>query len=332
MKSVKRFYGRKQSIPNKCLNNIPFYKPNYNINLHKLIEKQNKSSFKLKSYNTNTYTDKHNTFILPNLNVFDKYHKRFFSTILTKKYGWVKDKNNRKYNTYKLNEKCKYIAKINNFSLDMLFKLPFVYDQKNLGSCTSNAILFAYKISSIKSNVNVLFEPSRLFLYYCSRDIEGTTNEDSGCQIQDGVLSLNKTGVCSEKLHPYIVNNFTKRPSKKCYDEAKLYNGIPHYRVEHSIEHLKNALLNGFSVIFGFNVYESFESEEVEKTGIMPIPKDNENIVGGHAVSIIGFDDYKQVFIVRNSWGDKWGDKGNFYMPYSFIKTNECSDFWIIGK
>ena len=94
---------------------------------------------------------------------------------------------------------------------------------------------------------------------------------------------------------------------------------------------MKNCLLSGLPVVFGFGVYESFESEEVAKTGIMPIPNKNEKLLGGHAVMAVGYDDEKEHFIIRNSWGLEWGDRGYFYMPYTFIINQKmCSDFWCI--
>jgi C1A family cysteine protease len=140
-------------------------------------------------------------------------------------------------------------------------------------------------------------------------------------------------GVCSEDLWKYDITKFTECPTQECYDNAKNHKSIEYKRVVQSLEQLKQCLIEGFPFIFGFNVYSSFETQEVAETGIMPIPKEGEELLGGHAVCAVGFDDNKQVFIVRNSWGDNWGDKGYFYMPYSFItNTSQCSDFWTVRK
>lgn len=94
---------------------------------------------------------------------------------------------------------------------------------------------------------------------------------------------------------------------------------------------MKHTISSGFPFVFGFAVYESFESKEVKKTGIMPMPKLDERMVGGHAVCAVGYDDTKKYFIIRNSWGDTWGDKGYFYMPYAYIINNSlAADFWTI--
>ena len=95
---------------------------------------------------------------------------------------------------------------------------------------------------------------------------------------------------------------------------------------------MKQSLLNGYPFVFGFNVYESFESDNVTKTGVVPMPDVNkEKLLGGHAVMAVSFDDNLRVIGCRNSWGDKWGDEGYFYLPYDYIlDANLASDFWII--
>jgi len=85
--------------------------------------------------------------------------------------------------------------------------------------------------------------------------------------------------------------------------------------------------------VFGFAVYESFETEEVAKTGVMTMPTEKDNILGGHAVMAVGYDNDREVFIIRNSWGVNWGDQGYFYMPYEYMTNkNLCSDFWVVKK
>ena len=104
-------------------------------------------------------------------------------------------------------------------------------------------------------------------------------------------------------------------------------------QINQNLDQLKANLINGYPVAFGFVVYESFESEEVAKTGFVPMPQPNEKVLGGHAVAMVGFDDTKKLFIVRNSWGNTWGDKGYFYMPYDYVLNKELADdFWTIKK
>ena len=86
-------------------------------------------------------------------------------------------------------------------------------------------------------------------------------------------------------------------------------------------------------MVFGFTVYESFESPEVASTGVVPYPKRGESVLGGHAVCIAGYDAARKVFIVRNSYGDQWGKAGYFEMPFKYVTSKSlASDFWVITK
>ena len=217
--------------------------------------------------------------------------------------------------------------------LDLRSKCPAVYDQGHLGSCTANAIGFCYHFDELKQNNQSSFIPSRLFIYYNERNMEGHTSDDSGAEIHDGVHTINTIGVCPEDNWPYDINKFSEKPADNCYELAKNHQSVSYQAVEQSIDQLRAAIISGFPVVFGFTVYDSFESPDVTKTGIMPMPKEGEKILGGHAVAIVGFDDTQKLFIVRNSWGENWGDKGYFYMPYEFIiNPSYASDFWVITK
>lgn len=217
--------------------------------------------------------------------------------------------------------------------IDLRLKCPKVYDQGSLGSCTANAISGAYEFDMMKEEEKEIFTPSRLFIYYNERKMEGNISEDSGAEIRDGIKSVNKEGVCNEEEWPYDISKFTNEPGKELYDEAKHHLAVKYERVKQDLKHMKECLVEGYPFVFGFQVYESFESDEVAKTGNMPIPKEGEELLGGHAIMAVGYDDDKEVIIVRNSWGDSWGDRGYFYMPYDFItSSNYCSDFWVIKR
>tara|TARA_X000000950_G_scaffold281555_1_gene378452 strand:+ start:174 stop:968 length:795 start_codon:yes stop_codon:yes gene_type:complete len=242
-----------------------------------------------------------------------------------RKYGWIVDTPDQRDSHYELQQvDCKKV-------IDLRDKCPGIYNQGKLGSCTANAIAAAYEFNEIKQDENTIFTPSRLFIYYNERFIENTTQYDSGANIRDGIKSINKQGVCSERTWPYIIENFTTKPNDNCYKEAAFHKSVNYKRVKQNLEHMKNCLNSGLPFVFGFGVYESFESEIVSKTGIMSIPEKNEKLLGGHAVMAVGYNDEKEYFIVRNSWGLEWGDRGYFYMPYKFIINEKmCSDFWCI--
>ncbi len=217
--------------------------------------------------------------------------------------------------------------------VDLSATLPEAYDQKDLGSCTANAIAGAHQFDQIKQKLVPVFMPSRLFIYYNERVMEGTTESDSGAQIRDGIKSIARQGVCPEPMWPYVIAQFTVKPSEACYAEACKHRAVRYYRVPRSLGQLKGCLAEGYPYVFGFSVYESFESQEVKDTGVVPMPGANEALLGGHAVLAVGYDDAQQRFLVRNSWGPDWGLKGHFTMPYAYLLDGNLSDdFWTVRQ
>ena len=156
---------------------------------------------------------------------------------------------------------------------------PSIYNQGKLGSCTANAIAFLYHFCELKQNSASLFMPSRLFIYYNERNMEGTVNKDNGAEIHDGIQSIHRLGVCNEKDWPYDIDKFTEKPDEKCYDWAKHHVAQKFHAIEHDIDQLKLCLFHGYPVSFGFNVYSSFETKEVAETGIMKMPSSEEKLL-----------------------------------------------------
>ena len=215
--------------------------------------------------------------------------------------------------------------------VDLRHVCPPVYNQGNIGSCTANALGAAFQYEQIKQGKDN-FIPSRLFIYYNERVIEGTVNEDAGAMLRDGIKTMVAEGVCPETKWQYIESKFKTKPCPACYKIA-LENQVTEYlRLSpHSLYEIKHCLADGYPVAFGFGLYESMMSEEVARTGLVPIPTDNDRSLGGHAVLAVGYDDSKECLIVRNSWGSEWGDKGYFYLPYWYVTTpNAAADFWTI--
>jgi len=214
-------------------------------------------------------------------------------------------------------------------SVDMRKNCPAVYDQGNLGSCTANAIAGAYQFDQMKQKNKTVFVPSRMFLYYNERAMENSVSTDSGAMISDGIQSIANTGICPESQWPYVISKFATKPTTACYTSAKSYKCSSYKQISNSLQQLKQGLANGYPIVFGMDVYESFESTTVDKTGVVPMPKKNEQLLGGHAMLIVGYDDSKQWFIVRNSWGPSWGSNGYCFIPYAYLTDpNMASDFW----
>jgi|SRR5215469_17207161 len=217
-------------------------------------------------------------------------------------------------------------------SVDLRSACPPVYDQLSLGSCTANAIGAMDQFVRMKEGIDA-FMPSRLFIYYNERDAEGTVGYDSGANLRDGMASIANQGVCPETMLPYDVSNFIQTPAENCYLVAKQHEAITYLSVDQQLSDMKHCLLEGYPFVFGFTVFESFESRAVASNGVVPMPTQGEGTVGGHAVMCVGYFDAPKVFIVRNSWSDQWGDHGYCYMPYDYLlNPGLASNFWTLRK
>ena len=216
-------------------------------------------------------------------------------------------------------------------SVDLRSQCPAqVYDQGQLGSCTANSIAGAFEFELLKQS-SPDFMPSRLFIYYNERVLENTVNTDAGAQIRDGIKTVNAQGVCPEDLWPYSITEFTQKPHLACYTDALTHLVTSYHRIATDITQMKSCLADGYPFVFGFTVYDGFESPQVAKSGILNMPATGEKVVGGHAVLAVGYDDAKKMIIVRNSWGSGWGLNGYFMMPYAYISNpNLADDFWTI--
>ena len=213
--------------------------------------------------------------------------------------------------------------------VDLRASCSAVEDQGRLGSCTANAL--AGNLEFLDNNDDAAYtDVSRLFIYYNERVIEGHVDSDSGAMLRDGIKTLAATGVCSEKTWPYDPARFADKPPVKCYTEAKKHRIASYHRLTTSNE-LLACLAEGFPFVFGFAVYESFEGPEVARTGVAQLPKQDERMLGGHAVMAVGYTQKDKRFIVRNSWGTGWGQKGYFTMPFAYVETL-ARDFWTIRK
>jgi C1A family cysteine protease len=214
--------------------------------------------------------------------------------------------------------------------IDMRSKCSPVEDQGQLGSCTANALVGALEFLELKDGAQ-FSDLSRLFLYYNERVIEGTVDQDSGAFLRDGIKSLAKQGVCTEPEWPYKISRFTKKPSRACYHRAKKHRILSYHRIT-TVDEMRDCLAEGFPFVFGFTVYDAFESAAVAKSGVLNMPGPKEKVLGGHAVMAVGYDNGARRFVIRNSWGSDWGQKGYFTMPYDYLSPdkNLSDDFWTV--
>lgn len=249
-----------------------------------------------------------------------------------KRFGWIKD--HLDHRDFKLAVPS-VDSPILKPSVDLRTSgfLPPVYDQGQLGSCTANAIGAAVDFRRKKQG-EIFITPSRLFIYYNERAIEGTIGQDDGAEIRDGIKSVASLGVCPEVEWTYDdgPTKFAQRPSVKCFADALTHKALKYLSVNQSAYSIKSCLdTMGCPVVYGMSVFESFESDAVASSGIITMPGHNDAPIGGHAVLIVGYDDKSQMFTVRNSWGTNWGQAGYFKIPYAYLlNPNLASDFWVI--
>ncbi len=243
------------------------------------------------------------------------------------RYGWIPDLPDARDRVYKLPRRAGALPP----AADLRSGCPVVYDQGDLGSCTANAIGAAIEFDQMKQKMAAA-TPSRLFIYYNERAIEGTIDTDSGAQIRDGIKTVASQGACPETMWPYAEQSFASRPPDPCYAYAKLHPAVQYARVAQDAAQMKACLAAGYPFVFGFTVYESFESDAVEQSGVVPMPDATETVIGGHAVMAVGYNDKSQTFLVRNSWGNSWGMSGYFTIPYAYLTDSDLADdFWVIS-
>jgi C1A family cysteine protease len=205
-----------------------------------------------------------------------------------------------------------------------------IENQGALGSCTGNAIAGAIELLNKRNRKQT--DVSRLFIYYYERLLEGTVNYDSGAYIRDGIKVTYTYGAPLESLWPYNITKYRTAPASSAVKDAAKRK-VTLYQRATDFNACIDALTNGFPVVIGFTVYDSFESGNWwYTTGVMPYPNTNtESILGGHCVLLVGFNKATQQFIARNSWGTSWGLSGYFYMPFPVIQNTYMSaDFWVI--
>jgi len=243
-----------------------------------------------------------------------------------KNYGWKRDLPDSRDRKFKVGRPVSLPP-----SVDLRKHCPPVYDQLELGSCTANALGAAFQYEQMKHE-KPDFIPSRLFIYYNERVMEGTIKEDSGAMIRTGIKTMVKEGVCPEKMWKYKTWKFKKPPPPNCYKEGLNNQVLEYLRISpHTLYGVKKCLHNGFPISFGFMIFESMMSDNVAKTGEVPIPGPSEQPMGGHAVLAVGYDDERKCLLVRNSWGKNWGIGGYFWLPYYFVsEPNMSADYWTI--
>lgn len=219
-------------------------------------------------------------------------------------------------------------------SFSLLDKQPPVPNQEQEGSCTTNSACGEAAFLHGILNISPSGPFSRQLLYFLERQDDGSgANNDAGSSISESVAAMQKYGLALESNWPYDQSHFSMQPTSDILAEAASNKILDAEVVGPNVDDIKAALLTGRGVMYGFTVFQSFEDQSVADTGMMIMPEDGEQILGGHANRWIGYDDNINInghiggFLSRNSWGEDWGLTGNFWMPYDFVLAGYCSDF-----
>jgi C1A family cysteine protease len=219
-------------------------------------------------------------------------------------------------------------------SVDMSEDFGEIFDQGDLGSCVANTVSYCIRYVRQRDNMSPLFDPSRLYIYYYGRVVGKLPHDqDLGLFIREGMKSVCSYSVCSEDTYPYNLDDkdlWKEEPHEEARDEASTFETFEYIRVEKELTALKAVLADGYPISFGFIVWSGFMSKQVSETGIAWNPRENERRQGGHAMTLVGYDDETRRFKCANSWGEHWGDGGYCTFPFSFITGRWCSDFWTV--
>lgn len=200
-----------------------------------------------------------------------------------------------------------------------------VEEQWQLGSCTAQAVVGAYELLTNMHYPDQSVDLSRLFLYYNARKLSGDIDQDIGAYISTAVEAVRIYGLCREDLWPYETDKFRLEPNWKSYFDARHRTISNVYEIT-SHDQIINMLDKQYPVVVGVAVYSGFDRISNQST-ILKLPPTYEESMGSHAMCIVGYDDTRQAFLLRNSFGDDWGEGGHMWVPYSYADAN-FSDMW----
>lgn len=205
--------------------------------------------------------------------------------------------------------------------VDLRSQFTRVKDQGKFGSCSAFAIVSIYE-HILKKNTKKDVDLSELYAYHGARQLmDGENIPPEGTSLYHVIKAIGEQGICLENLHPYRDND-DEEPSEEAKKDAETRKIKTALNVECNIDHIKSAVAKGYPVAISLRVFDSF----VTDTGFVPRPTEDERKTedaGSHAMVICGYSDEQKVFIVRNSWGERFGDRGYCYIPYSYIGDRE---------
>jgi C1A family cysteine protease len=202
-----------------------------------------------------------------------------------------------------------------------------VYNQGAPPTCTAHAVASAFEVIQNARSVGNAFMPSRAFLYFNTRALEGTAHLVTGASLRNAIKTFAKEGVCDETMWPYDTSRLTVRPPAVAYANGPLNRITRYARLARDLAQIRRCLWSGHPFVFGMPCFNHWYSAV---GGVIPaVTPATAKPIGGHAMVCVGYDDVRQSFLVLNSWGSRWGDNGFAHVPYSLILSG-AYDMWII--
>lgn len=206
---------------------------------------------------------------------------------------------------------------------------PLWYDQRNTNSCVGEALAFILSYYSYNEEKAVV-KYSPYYIYWHARYLRRAHLKDEGAYLLDGITAVQRWWACEEEVWPSKTTLLGIQPSPEAYEDAYSRKGNLIFNVLRTIEEMKMSLYNRIPFTFGFYVPASLKKKKNTREIVLDVPPPNETIAGGHAVVAIGYSDYKDAFLCRNSWGYWWGNEGNFWITYNYFEKGLASEGYAI--
>lgn len=201
----------------------------------------------------------------------------------------------------------------------LLEHLPPMFDQAAVGSCVAQSL--GGGIETLLPRAGYAAERvDRAALYRRAREMIGTAHEDSGCIIADGIAVLSQAGWEREEGEPPGTwgDRWTRAPRALSLDAPKLINAEP---LDFEVATICTELDAGHPVVVGLQVTRDWEDFAGDT-----LPEPAGDVIGGHAVMLVGYDLNLRCFRVRNSWGTSWRDGGYAWLPWAWLRAPWCGE------
>lgn len=209
-------------------------------------------------------------------------------------------------------------------SVDLRKDFTAIKNQGEMGACTAFALVSIFEYI-LKKNQQPDVDLSEQFVYFNSRKNEGSSNIDSGSSLSSIIDTMKKQGICQEHLFPYNPRGVDAEPPVEAFEDALSRKVVCAKAVNKELHDIKSAVYEGYPVAVTLEIFNSFDPQK----GFIRIPDEEEirnEKSGAHTMVICGYNDEARYFVVRNSWGREFGDKGYCYIPYGYLENNTLLD------